>query len=69
MFFRAMRASLLFSPKHFPRDQTYWEEQGWLEGDARYFYPAKVNPLANFGASFFERFIRRSMNKDLIAEE
>ncbi len=66
MFFRAMRASICFSPEVFPRDQTYWKEQGWLERDALFFYPAEVNPFANALAWLFERVVARSLKKDMV---
>ena len=38
-----MNAALAFSPA----DREHWEARGWLARGCRYFYPARVNPIAN----------------------
>jgi multimeric flavodoxin WrbA len=44
-----------------PRDAAHWTEKGWLDPKCRYYYSAKINPLANAAAAAVMGIARRVM--------
>ena len=59
--FRVWRSVIYRSKDASPYDWNYWSESGWLEQD--YYFPARINPLANSIAAFVERMIGRAIAK------
>jgi multimeric flavodoxin WrbA len=40
-------------------DYQYWKNKGWLEPDARYYYPAPINPFKRFLAATLAGIVTR----------
>jgi multimeric flavodoxin WrbA len=59
--FRVWRSAVRQSADASPFDWNHWKESGWL--DMNYYYPVKVNPLANGAAFMVEKIIARAIRK------
>lgn len=57
--FRVWRSVIKRSKEASPYDWDHWSRSGWLEQN--YYYPARVNPLANMLAAFIEKMIGRAI--------
>ncbi len=59
--FRVWRSVIKRSKDASPYDWNHWREAGWLEQN--YYYPARVNPIANMVAAAIEQMIDRAIRK------
>jgi len=59
--FRVWRSVIIRSKDASPYDWDHWRSSGWLEQD--YYFPARVNPLANALAAMVEKLIGRAIRK------
>jgi len=57
--FRVWRSVVRQSKDASPFDWEHWQQSGWLDQD--YYYPVKVNPLANGMALLIEKIIEYSI--------
>ena len=59
--FRVWRSVVKQSREASPYDWNHWQQSGWL--DQNYYFPVKVNPLANSMAIVVEKLIERTIRK------
>ena len=57
--FRVWRSVVRQSKEASPYDWNHWQASGWLDQD--YYYPVRVNPLANGMAWLIEKMIERTI--------
>lgn len=55
--FKAQKAAFAKTDKE-SADFKYWEEKGWLERDARYYFPVKINIFKRIIASFIFKMMQ-----------
>lgn len=59
--FRVWRSVIIRSKDASPYDWEHWNQSGWLQQN--YYFPTRVNPVANILASLVEKMIGRAISK------